>query len=214
MTQALLVSNAILWVLVLVLAAIVLALVRQIGVLYERVAPAGALMMPKGPAIGDIAPVVTAEVLAGGTREVGGTRADQRSTLVFFLSPTCPVCKTLLPALRSAARAERRWLDVLLASDGPRGEHETFVRTEGLESFPYVLSTALGVAYQVAKLPYAVLLDGQGIVRAKGLVNTREHLESLFEAKERGLASVQDYLGSRTGPEGAERSDAGEGARL
>lgn len=215
MTQALLVSNAVLWVVVLVLAVVILALVRQIGVLYERVAPAGALMMPKGPAIGDAAPVVTAEALAGGTREVGGPRDDQRSTLVFFLSPTCPVCKTLLPALRSAARAERRWLDVLLASDGPRAEHEAFVRAEGLESFPYVLSTALGVSYQVAKLPYAILLDGQGIVRAKGLVNTREHLESLFEAKERGLASVQEYLGgSREGAEDAEGRAAGEGARL
>jgi len=194
-TQALLVSNAILWVVVLVLAVVILALVRQIGVLYERVAPAGALMMPRGPAIGDVAPVVTVETLAGGMRAIGGPRNDQRSTLVFFLSPTCPVCKTLLPAVRSAARAERHWLDVLLASDGPRTEHDTFVRAESLESLPYVLSTALGVSYQVSKLPYAVLLDGRGIVRAKGLVNTREHLESLFEAKERGVASVQDYLG-------------------
>jgi methylamine dehydrogenase accessory protein MauD len=214
MIQALLVSNAVLWVVVLVLAVVILALVRQIGVLYERVAPAGALMMPKGPAIGDQAPVVTAENLAGGAREIGAPRGDERSTLVFFLSPTCPVCKTLLPALRSAARAERAWLDVLLASDGPRAEHETFVRAESLESFPYVLSTALAVSYQVGKLPYAVLLDGQGIVRAKGLVNTREHLESLFEAKERGLASVQDYLdlGQAVRAERSEEPSAAEAA--
>jgi hypothetical protein len=31
-------------------------------------------------------------------------------------------------------------------------------------------------------------------VRAKGLVNTREHLESLFEAMERGIASIQDFV--------------------
>jgi hypothetical protein len=31
-------------------------------------------------------------------------------------------------------------------------------------------------------------------VRAKGLVNTREHLESLFEAKERGVVSIQEFL--------------------
>jgi methylamine dehydrogenase accessory protein MauD len=224
MTETLLVSNVILWVMVLVLAVVVLALARQIGVLYERVAPAGALMTARGPAIGALAPTVAVEALAGGTREVGGARDDRRSTLVFFLSPTCPVCKTLLPALRSAARAERRWLDVLLASDGPRAEHEAFVRAERLEGFPYVLSTALGVSYQVSKLPYAVLLDGQGIVRAKGLVNTREHLESLFEATERGVASVQDYLGrghggadGAAGAEGgvaAEATPPGEGVRV
>jgi len=34
-------------------------------------------------------------------------------------------------------------------------------------------------------LPYAVLLDDQGLVRAKGLVNNREQLESLFNARPR-----------------------------
>ena len=169
------------------------SLTRQLGVLYERVAPAGALMLAAGPAVGAAAPVVDAALLGGTTRTIGGMRSDDRSTLLFFLSPTCPVCKEILPALRAAAQAERRWLDVVLASDGPAAEHEPFVRHERLEPFPYVLSTALGVTYQVGKLPYAVLLDGAGVVRAKGLVNTREHLESLFEAQARGLASIQDW---------------------
>ncbi len=194
MTQALLVSNAILWVTVVVLGCVVVALVRQIGVLYERVAPAGALMTGRGPAVGEAAPVVGVETLDGVPRDVGAPSAAGRSTLVFFLSPTCPVCKTLLPALRSAARRERAWLDVVLASDGPREEHEAFVRAEHLAAFPYVLSPALGMTYQVAKLPYAVLVDAAGIVRARGLVNSREHLESLFEAYERGVGSIQDYV--------------------
>jgi methylamine dehydrogenase accessory protein MauD len=57
-----------------------------------------------------------------------------------------------------------------------------------------VLSTSLGVTYQVSKLPYAVLLDERGIVRAKGLVNSREQLESLFTAKDLGVASIQDFV--------------------
>jgi methylamine dehydrogenase accessory protein MauD len=203
MTTALVVSNVVLWIAVLVLVAIVAALVRQIGVLYERVLPAGALMLSRGPEVGEPAPVVVADVLAGGTREVGGARPDGRSTLLFFLSPTCPVCKALLPALRSVARDEARWLDVILASDGPRAEHEQFVARHGLDAFPYLLSAPLGVAHRVGKLPHAVLLDGAGIVRAKGLVNTREHLESLFEAHERGIASIQDFVhGGRVDPDG------------
>jgi len=204
MTTALVVSNVILWVLVVALAGIVAALVRQIGVLYERVAPAGALMVARGPRVGEAAPLVTAQAIDGAPREIGGVRADARSTLLFFLSPTCPVCKQLLPALRSAAQHERAWLDVVLASDGPRAEHEPFVRAERLEEFPYVLSAPLGITYEVAKLPYAVLIDGAGIVRAKGLVNTREHLESLFEAQERGLASIQDFVRG-----GAEMTEGG-----
>ena len=53
---ALAVSNVVLWILVLVLSAVVLALVRQLGVLHERIAPAGALMLNRGPAVGEPAP--------------------------------------------------------------------------------------------------------------------------------------------------------------
>ena len=193
MTDALVISNAILWVAVIALTGVVVALARQLGVLYERVAPAGALLQGHGPLVGDAAPVVTAEDLRGGSLTLGATRDDGRSTLLFFLSPTCPVCKTLLPVLRSIARREGRWLDVVLASDGPRDEHEAFVRGERLEQFRYLLSPTLGMTWQVGKLPYAALIDESGVLRAKGLVNTREHLESLFEAKERGVASIQDW---------------------
>jgi hypothetical protein len=40
-----------------------------------------------------------------------------------------------------------------------------------------------------------VLIGEDGVVKAKGLVNNREQLESLFSAKELGVTSVQDYLG-------------------
>ena len=194
MNEALLVSNLVLWVAVVALACVVAALVRQVGVLYERVAPAGALVLPQSLVVGERAPAIDVEDLGGMVRTIGAPQPARRSTLVFFLSPTCPVCKQLLPSLRSIARVETAWLDVVLASDGQRSEHEAFVARERLSEFPYVLSAPLGVAYRVGKLPYAVLVDGEGVVRGAGLVNSREHLESLFEAKERGVESIQDYL--------------------
>jgi methylamine dehydrogenase accessory protein MauD len=195
--QALIISNLVLWATVVVLACVVVALTRQIGVLYERVAPAGALLQGHGPTVGAAAPVVEVEDLRGRARTVGRERDDGRSTLLFFLSPTCPVCKTLLPVLRSIARREADRLEIVLASDGPRPEHEAFVQAERLDGFAYVLSPSLGMTWQVGKLPYAALVDAGGVVRGKGLVNTREHLESLFEAMERGVASIQDYFESQ-----------------
>lgn len=50
------------------------------------------------------------------------------------------------------------------------------------------------MTYRVSKLPYAVLIDDEGVVRAKGLVNTREHLESIVAAKQMQVASLQEYL--------------------
>ncbi len=195
MVDALIASNVVLWLLVLVLAGVVLALVRQVGVLHERVAPVGALMVRGGVRVGERAPELLVRDWSGAARRIGGASPDGRSTLLFFLSPHCPVCASLLPALASAARAEAAWLSLVLASDGPRAEHEAFVREHGLDRFGYVLSAALGLAFQVGSLPYAVLLDASGTARAAGLVNTREHLESLFEAAERGVGSVQEYAG-------------------
>src|SRR5262249_55053538 len=198
MTTALLVSSVALWITAVTLAGVGVARLRQIGVLYERVAPAGAPVLGHGPGVGDAAPALVVEMLDGRTREIGGARADGHGTLLFFVSPTCPVCKELLPLLPAIAREER--VEVVLASDGPRAEHERFVAREGIERFAYVLSAPLGIAYQVSKLPYAVLIDGAGIVRAKGLVNTREHLESLFEAQAKRVASIQDFLAAEREP--------------
>ncbi len=192
MTTALLVSNLLLWLAVLALGALVLALLRQIGVLHERVSPAGALLVRGGPQVGEVAPVLEVEDWQGRALRVGGRDAEGRDTLLYFLSPTCPVCKTLLPVVASVAGREEK-LRVVYASDGSRSEHEAFVAAQGLSEGPYVLSTPLGLAYQVAKLPHAVLIDAGGIVRASGLVNTREHLESLFEARALGVASLQEY---------------------
>ena len=113
--------------------------------------------------------------------------------LLFFVSPTCPVCKSLLPAVRSLVAAEGHALRLVFASDGPREEHVAFVRAEALDRESYVLSTPLGLSWQVGVLPYAALIDAEGIVVAKGLVNTREHLESLFEAERHGVATVQEF---------------------
>jgi methylamine dehydrogenase accessory protein MauD len=125
---------------------------------------------------------------------IGGASKDDTQTLLFFLSPTCPVCKTLLPTVERVARAEVPRVRVVLASDGDLEEHLAFAEAEAPAGIPYVLSTELGMTYGVGKLPYAVLIDRQGVVAAQGLVNTREHLESLFEAQRHGVASIQDYF--------------------
>jgi methylamine dehydrogenase accessory protein MauD len=192
--SALAVSNVVLWVLVLALCAVMLALTRQLGVLHQRIAPAGALMLSRGLTVGEPAPVLELAALDGRELRVGLARDDGRSTLLLFVSPSCPVCKSLLPAVKSSRRDERSWMDVILASDGDAAEQREFVRVHGLEEIPYVVSAALGLAYQVSRLPFGALLDERGVLRARGLVNSREHLESLFEAKRLGVASLQEYL--------------------
>ncbi len=194
---ALAISNIVLWIVVLVLLVVVLALTRQVGVLHERIAPAGALMINRGLTVGEKAPPVDVTDLNGKGMRVGAERSDGLSTLILFVSPTCPVCESLLPVLKSSRKDEQAWLHIILASDGEPAAHRQFVRSHGLTDFPYVISAPLGMTYQVSRLPFAALLDAGGTLRARGLVNSREHLESLFEAQRLGVASLQDYFAAR-----------------
>lgn len=195
--DGLVIAVSVLWLLVLVLAVAVFALARQVGVLFERVAPMGALMTDSGPRVGEASPRF--DLVALDRRAVAVGAASPRALLLFFVSPTCPVCKKLLPILKSVAASEKAWLDVALASDGEEAAHRAFVQNRKLEQFPYLLSRDLGVAYRVSRLPYGVLIDDEGVVRAKGLVNNREQLESLFNARELGHDSVQAYVDAVSG---------------
>jgi methylamine dehydrogenase accessory protein MauD len=198
-------SQIALWVGLLVLGVICIALARQIGVLHQRIAPAGALSLRQPLKLGDLTPQMVLPGLDGSSVQIGGLRGG-RSQLLLFISPDCTVCDALLPAVRSAQGAERGWLDIILASDGEFDKHAEFVKQKNLGKFPYVVSEQLGRSYGVAKLPYAVLIDEAGKLASTGLVNTREHLESLFVAKETGVSSIQQFLG-QVGPR---RASSGE----
>ncbi|MDH0628096.1 methylamine dehydrogenase accessory protein MauD [Pseudomonas mosselii] len=195
MTYALIISSLLSWAIILMLILAVWALARQVGLLHERIQPVGALSLGKAIKAGDTAPVFTLPSLTGGSVSLG--RASGQGTLLFFLSETCPVCKTLLPVLDALRRQER--LRVVLASDGEADEHLAFIAAHSLQAFPYLLSREVGLAYQISKLPYAVLIDEHGRVASHGLVNTREHLESLLEARRLGHATVQAYNAAQQG---------------
>lgn len=190
--EALIVSNILLWCLLIALAFAVMGLVRQIGVLHGRLAPAGALMVDKGVAVNEPAPQVTAADRSG--RPVSFGYASEKAQLLFFLSPTCPICKSLLPAIKSIAKTQAHRLDVIYVSDGDMDAQKALIAEHKLEDATYVVGPEVGMTYQIGKLPYAALIDNAGVLRAKGLVNSREHLDSLFETEHLGSATLQQYL--------------------
>ncbi|MBT8768969.1 methylamine dehydrogenase accessory protein MauD [Pseudomonas boanensis] len=190
--EGLIVSNILLWCLLIALAFAVMGLVRQIGVLHARLAPAGALMMDKGVSVNEAAPRVTAADRNG--RPVNFGYAGEKGQLLFFLSPTCPICKSLLPAIKAIAKEQADRLDVVYVSDGDMDAQQALIREHKLEDVTYVVGPEVGMTYQIGKLPYAALIDKGGVLRAKGLVNSREHLDSLFETEHLGSATLQQYL--------------------
>jgi len=189
------ISYVILWALVIFLSLLVFALARQVGVLHERVAPAGALMPTSGPKVGEMTEATSVTDLNGDAVAIGGADSAGLATLILFISPTCPVCKSLVPVARSLASYEGRRMRLVFASDGDKIEqHVSYVSDLDIEDYQYVVSQALGLAYAVSKLPFAVLIGSDGTLKSKGLVNSREHLESLVESMDSGVASLQDYV--------------------
>jgi methylamine dehydrogenase accessory protein MauD len=193
--EALVISQVLLWSAVLTMALVIVALVRQVGILHERISPMGALVTDKGPEVGDMAPRITVSDIRGRPVQFGTSSSAGRGRLLLFVSPSCPVCKKLLPIARSFSRGEK--LEIVLVGDGDQDEQIRMIKDYALEDQVYINSPQLGMAFRVGKLPYAILLDQDGVIRAKGLVNSREHLESLAIAQETGYGSIQDYLRAR-----------------
>lgn len=192
MLTTLIVSQVISWIVILVLGVALLALARQVGVLHMRVAPAGALTTAGGPAVGDKSPAIQAKTLDGQSVTVGGHAHGTALRLLMFVSASCPLCKNLIPMAKSFARDER--VQLIFVGDDTDAAQRDMIAKHGLTGYQFINGPEVGRAYEVSKLPYAVLLDAQGTVLSKGLVNSREHLESLVIAHEMGVRSVQDYI--------------------
>jgi methylamine dehydrogenase accessory protein MauD len=165
-------------------------LARQVGVLHVRLAPAGALLTGKGPVVGEAAPVLEVATIDGTPLAIGKARG--RMQLLLFVSPHCPLCKDLIPIAKNFARTEK--LDIVFVGDDALDEQRAMIARLDMAGLPFVNGSIVGRTFHVDRLPHAVLIGDNGTLLSKGLVNSREHLESLVTAHELGVVSVQDYL--------------------
>jgi methylamine dehydrogenase accessory protein MauD len=148
------------WVLLIVLAVIVVALARQVGTLHLRLGPRGALEVDdEGPALGEAALPMPALAADGTTVTLGGPGPVR---LVAFSSPTCSVCREVVPAIPAAAAAARVAPQIVQDPDAERD-------------------------WDVPGTPFLVVLDEAGVVRAKGTVNTLEQIEGLLDTAARRI---------------------------
>lgn len=192
MLTVLIVSQIFSWIVILGLGLALLALARQVGVLHVRLAPAGALLSGKGPVVGEAAPVLEAMTMEGAPVAIGKPLGKGLKQLLLFVSPHCPLCKELVPIARNFAKTEK--LDIVFVGDDDPAEQRAMIARLEMGSLPFVNSSIVGRTFHVDRLPHAVLIGDDGTLLSKGLVNSREHLESLITAHEMGVVSVQDYL--------------------
>jgi methylamine dehydrogenase accessory protein MauD len=167
-----------------------LLVAREIGRVQVRLGPLGARTMSGGPGVGETGPSFTGLLDHGGHEvQIGGRQAH--SQLLVFTSPNCSTCLSLMAGVNAMARRERA-LSVLIVSDGTPSEHARFLEAVQLgDQIRYVDAFEVGMAYEVASTPYGVVLDETGVVRAKGLCNHMQHVESLLNSSETRTQSIQ-----------------------
>src|ERR1041384_95021 len=192
MLTVLIVSQLLAVVVIVGLGLALRALARQVGVLHVRLAPAGALLSGKGPVVGEAAPVLDALTMEGVSIAIGKPLGKGLKQLLLFVSPHCPLCKELIPIAKNFAKTEK--LDIIFVGDDDPDEQRAMIARLEMGGLPFVNSSIVGRSFHVDRLPHAVLIGGDGVLLSKGLVNSREHLESLVTAHEMGVVSVQDYL--------------------
>ena len=143
------------------LGVVVLALAREVGMLRMAVAPEGALEIPHEGP------------------EVGGRSAlaerfeppvaPGRIGLAVFSSEGCGLCRSLAPAVAAFGRSPH----------------------VDLRTFDEVLDAGAWSAADVPGSPFAVALDPDGTVLAKGTFNTAAQLETVLAAAERRRSGLR-----------------------
>lgn len=202
--QALIAGEAALYAAVAALAAVLLMLRRRLRGFTPRMAPAGALTTSGGPPRGAALGALDATTLDGTTRALGSFGGR---LLLLFVSDACPISRKLIPIARAVAKAEG--LTLVFAGDEEVSRQRRFAARIGEPESRFINDSGpgnsglgdsgLGRTLGVDKLPYAFLLDDDGRLVARGLVNSREHLESLVISGELGIASLQSWLATRPG---------------
>jgi methylamine dehydrogenase accessory protein MauD len=180
MTGIWLASHIVLWILMILVIITMLALARQIGLLNRRIPPAGAREGRPGPRVGDAAPPLDEVDLLGNRITISH---DGSPTLLVFVSSGCKACEEIAPALRSLARSDGHSIQLVVASeDDPSVLSKWATKNRIPPGLPLIADFTKTAEFGSFPTPYAIAMDGRGIVRAKGVVNHLEHLESLINA--------------------------------
>lgn len=185
-------SYGFLWLVVVGQVILIVALSRLVGQLNRRLPPAGARVIDPGPDLG--AQVSGFEVVDLTGRRVSVTFPLERGLLILYVSPHCGTCTELLPAARRFFGEVSALADACLAMvTGSRQAQLEYAKRHALTERPVFAEEDLPSDLQLGGAPFALWIDREGQVCAKGMVNTREHLESLRNAVEVGFPSLQSF---------------------
>jgi methylamine dehydrogenase accessory protein MauD len=181
-------------------ALMLVATMRQVGVLHQRVSPTGA-GAANGPAIGARLPALQLQAVNDGLS--GAPYAERAVTVLAYVAPGCSLCEELLPSFAAFAGRAPDTVQMLLATDAAPENAAEYAEEHGLK-LAFVRADNLAREWQIPGSPYVVAVrqDDPKTLRvlAAGIVNSLEQLEDVAAVAVENQAAILDQFGAAPGP--------------
>ena len=173
-----LISYVLLWGLVLLLGFLLLGALRALAVLRWRldqlIATTPRRLGRDGLRVGSKAPDFTLTRPDG--TEVGLHDFAGQPVLLTFLQAACQPCRDVVPELNRVHQKGK--VKVIAVNSGEADAVGRWAAETGAR-FPVLAQNQrdLSRQYQVVASPFAFLINEQGVIRAKGIISNRQHLD-------------------------------------
>lgn len=183
MTSLWIAAFALLTALSVATAIVLVATIRQVGVLHQRIRPAGA-GTHEGPAAGSELPVPTFTPITPVAADAWPLAGDL--TVLAYINPGCAVCDDLRHAVAGYLRAApREAVSFIFATDALMEVAQRYATDTELAA-PLFHAAALSTLWDLPGSPYvlAFAAASQSSVRLiqSGVVNSLEQLEIFMDA--------------------------------
>ncbi len=175
------IATAIQFIILIGLAIVVLSLARQVGILHERLNPAGMQRSRNEIQPGEAVPGGALSALSGASTELHG-----RHSALLFVSAECPICKSVLPAFEDAVSAsgfEPLWVtDGLPGPSGQQPDYSRYANEQRLDEDRLIVSQQLGLTLGIQQIPALVLIDAEQKLIAREVLSGPRQVATIFAA--------------------------------
>lgn len=176
-------SYVVLWGIVLAVGFLLLGTLRSLARLswrldqFEAVTPSR--VGRSGLKSGTRAPDFTLQSVNGA--EVSLRDFAGRQVLLILVQPGCGPCNAVVPELNKLCQKDE--VQVVAICNGDAGDVRGWAEKVG-PRFTVLRQDNWSISrrYEMFATPFAFLIDGEGVVRAKGIINKEEHIKFLLSS--------------------------------
>ena len=159
-----------------------LSLARQVGILHERLSPAGLARARDGVQVGQTIPEMSLVSVSGEPVSLAGA-----PSALLFVSSECPICRSVLPAFEAAlAHSGYQGLWVADGMPGPSGAMPDYAGYAAEHQVPedrLLVSQELGLTLDVRQIPALVLLDDEQRLLVRETLSGPRQVTTLMKAQ-------------------------------